>query len=102
MLCLCNFVFFLVRDSYDAFVCFAEKDQAFVDRLVKVTEGEPHCLNLCLPVRDFLPGGSRFETTAVAIEQRCSKFIVVLSTNFDGSSGASYEAHIAMSLAPGW
>ena len=64
-------------------------------------EGAPYKLRLCLSERDFLPGGSIFETTAVAIEQRCKKFVVILSTNFDDSKGSRYESHIAMNLSPG-
>ena len=98
------FLFFLVHDSYDAFVCFAkdaEKDNDFVNKLVKKMEGPPYNLRLCLSERDFLGGGCHLETTAVAIEKRCKKLVAVLSTNFEKSEGASYESHIAMSLSPG-
>lgn len=64
-------------------------------------EGSPYKLHLCLSDRDFLGGGCIFETTAVAIDERCAKFVVILSSNFDGSEGASFESHIAMSLPPG-
>ncbi|PFX20292.1 myeloid differentiation primary response protein MyD88-like [Stylophora pistillata] len=90
-----------VRKSYHAFVCFAEEDKAFVDNLVKKMENKNRNLHLCLPVRDFLPVGSHLETTALAIEQRCKKFIVILSKNYDSSQGAIYQAQIATSLAPG-
>ena len=64
-------------------------------------ESAPYNLRLCLSERDFGLGGSIFETTAVAIEQRCKKFVVILSSNFDNSQGSHYESHIAMNLAPG-
>ncbi|XP_078378197.1 myeloid differentiation primary response protein MyD88-like [Oculina patagonica] len=89
------------RESYHAFICFAEKDREFVDKLVKIMESAPYNFHLCLSERDFVPGGSIYETTAVAIEQRCKKFVVILSRNFDDSEGSHYESHIAMNLSPG-
>jgi len=64
-------------------------------------ESQPYQLHLCLSERDFLPGGCIYDTTAKAIETRCSKFVVILSKHFDDSDGAHYESQIAMSLAPG-
>ena len=64
-------------------------------------EGDPYHLLLCLSERDFLPGGSIYDITAEAIIERCSKSVVVLSTNFENSYGAHYESQIAMSLSPG-
>lgn len=90
-----------VRNSYHAFVCFAEQDKGFVEYLVKKMENKRRNLHLCLPARDFLPVGSHLETTASAIEQRCRKFIVILSRNYESSQGALYQAQIATSLAPG-
>ena len=58
-------------------------------------------LRLCFSERDFLGGAYHLETTAVAIEKRCKKFIAVRSSNFDDSEGAIYESQIAMSLSEG-
>ena len=63
-------------------------------------EGRPYCLHLCLSERDFLPGASIYDITAEAIE-RCLKFVVILSRNFEDSDGARYESQIAMSLSQG-
>ena len=64
-------------------------------------ERAPYHLHLCLSERDFMPGGSIYDITAEAIEQRCKKFVVILSSNFDDSDGAHYESQIAMCLSPG-
>ena len=88
-----------VHDWYHAFVFHAKKDRAFVEKLVKKMENPPYKLRLCFSERDFLGGGYHLETTAVAIEKRCKKFIAVLSSNFDDSEGAIYESQIAMSLS---
>ncbi|KAJ7371314.1 Myeloid differentiation primary response protein MyD88 [Desmophyllum pertusum] len=48
-----------------------------------------------------IESGSVFETTAVAIEKTCKKFVVILSSNFDHSEGAHYESQIATGLSPG-
>ena len=77
----------------------AKKDRAFVEKLVKKMENPPYKLRLCFRERDFLGGAYHLETTAVAIEKRCKKFIAVLSSNFDDSEGATFESHIAMSLS---
>lgn len=91
---------FIVKTFYHAFVCFADEDKPFVDKLVKKMENKRN-LHLCWPERDFLPVGSHLETTALAIERRCNKFIVILSQNYENSQGAIYQAQIATSLAPG-
>jgi len=57
-------------------------------------------LHLCWSERNFLPGGCIYDITAEAITERCSKSVVILSTNFDDSDGAHYESQIAMSLSP--
>ena len=93
-------IFPLVRERYDAFICFAKKDGQFVDKLVKKMESAPYHLRLCLSEWDFMPGGSIYDITAEAIE-RCLKFVVILSTNFDDSDGAHYESQITMHLSPG-
>lgn len=64
-------------------------------------EAQPYNLHLCYPERDFLGGGCYLENAAVAIEQRCKKFVVLLSKNYDDSDGAVYESHIAITLEPG-
>ena len=97
---ICFHVFYVAEwDWYHAFVCSAKKDRAFVEKLVKKMENSPYNLRLCFSERDFLGGGYHLETTAVAIEKRCKKFIAVLSSNFDDSEGATFESHIAMSLS---
>ena len=97
---ICFHVFYVaVQDWYHAFVCSAKKDRAFVEKLVKKMENPPYKLKLCFSERDFLGGGYHLETTAVAIEKRCKKFVAVLSSNFDDSEGATFESHIAMSLS---
>lgn len=97
-------MFFLVHESYDAFVCFGKntmKDKEFVEKLVRKMESSPYNLRLCLGERDFLGGGCSLENAAVAIEKRCTKFVVILSSSLDNSEGALFELHIAMSLSPG-
>lgn len=64
-------------------------------------EAPPYNLHLCYPERDFLGGGCYHENAAIAIEQRCKKFVVLLSKNYDNSDGAVYESQIAITLAPG-
>ena len=96
-----NGLLFLDRESYDAFVCCAEQDMPFVDKLVKMMESAPYNLHLCLTERDFLPGGSRFDTTAVAIEKTCRKFVLVLSRHYDYSEIPRYESHVAMGVSTG-
>lgn len=86
---------------YDAFVCFAARDKQFLKKLVTTMEAQPYNLRLCYPERDFLGGGCYLENAALAIEQRCKKFVVLLSKNYDGSEGAVYESHIAITLEPG-
>ena len=97
---ICFYLFYIaVHDWYHAFVFHAKKDRAFVEKLVKKMENPPYKLRLCFSERDFLGGGYHLETTAVAIEKRCKKFIAVLSSNFDDSEGATFKSHIAMSLS---
>lgn len=72
-----------------------------MDKVLKKLESAPYNLHFCSSERDFLPGGSVFETTAVAIEKTCKKFVVILSSNFDHSEGAHYESQIATGLSPG-
>ena len=98
MICV-HVLYIAVHDWYHAFVCYAKKDRTFVEKLVKKMESPPYNLRLCFSERDSLGGGYHLETTAVAIEKRCKKFIAVLSSNFDDSEGAIYESHIAMSLS---
>ena len=96
--------FFLVQESYDAFVCYAKnakEDKKFVEKLIKKMEGLPYKLSLCWCERDFLGGGCYHEAVAETIKERCTKFIVVLSTSFDNSEGALFESHVAMSLSRG-
>ena len=64
-------------------------------------EAQPYNLRLCYTERDFLGGGCYLENAALAIEQRCKKFVVLLSKNYDGSDGAVYESQIAITLEPG-
>lgn len=90
-----------VRDSYDAFICFAERDRAFVDKLVKIMESEPYKRHVCETRRDLLPGGSRFEGSATAIEKNCRNVVLVWSRHYENSDMARYEANIAMSMATG-
>ena len=92
-------LYIAVHDWYHAFVCYAKKDRTFVEKLVKKMESPSYNLRLCFSERDSLGGGYHLETTAVAIEKRCKKFIAVLSSNFDDSEGAIYESQIAMSLS---
>lgn len=99
-----NDVFQTRRESYDAFVCFAknaEEDKVFVEELVQKMEGSPFNLHLCRSDRDFLGGGCYLEIAATAIEKRCKKFVVILSTNFEDSEGAMFESQVAMNLTPG-
>ena len=91
----------VVQDWYHAFVFYAKKDRDFVKKLVKKMENPPYKLKLRFSERDFLGGAYHLETTAVAIEKRCKKFIAVRSSNFDDSEGAIYESQIAMSLSEG-
>ncbi|XP_044178950.1 myeloid differentiation primary response protein MyD88-like isoform X2 [Acropora millepora] len=86
---------------YDAFVCFAAQDKQFLKKLVTTMEAQPYNLRLCYTERDFLGGGCYLENAALAIEQRCKKFVVLLSKNYDGSDGAVYESQIAITLEPG-
>ena len=72
---ICEHVLYIaVHDLYHAFVCYAKKDRAFVEKLVKKMESPPYNLRLCFSECDFLGGGYNLETTAVAIEKRCKKF----------------------------
>lgn len=85
-------------------MCFAknaEEDKVFVEKLVQKMEGSPFNLHLCRSDRDFLGGGCYLEIAATAIEKRCKKFVVILSTNFEDSEGAMFESQVAMNLTPG-
>ena len=63
-------------------------------------ESRPYHLHLCLSERDILPGACIVDITAEVIE-RCPKFVVILSKNFDHSDWAYFESQIAMNLSPG-
>lgn len=90
-----------IRASYDAFICFDERDRAFVDELVKIMESEPYKRHVCETRRDLLPGGSRYEGSATAIEKNCRNVVLVWSRHYDDSDMARYESNVAMSMATG-
>ena len=58
---------------FDAFVCFCEKDLAFVQEMLDVVE-DKHKLKLCVNIRDMLPGASTHHVTAKLIADRCAVF----------------------------
>ena len=99
--CKGNLFVFLVRDSYDAFICYDEGDRAFVDKLVKRMESEPYNRHVCDTRRDLLPGGSRFEGIATAIEKNCRNVVLVWSRNYHDSEKARFESDVAMSMSTG-
>ncbi|XP_068200543.1 myeloid differentiation primary response protein MyD88-like [Palaemon carinicauda] len=86
---------------YDALVLYAdaEKDIDFVQTLVEKLEGE-YGLKLCLKDRDLV-AGLQFETEAVVrvITERCSRVIVVLSTEFLASNVNRYFTGFAHALS---
>lgn len=90
-----------IRDSYDAFICYDEGDRAFVDKLVKRMESEPYNRHVCDTRRDLLPGGSRFEGIATAIEKNCRNVVLVWSRNYHDSEKARFESDVAMSMSTG-
>ncbi|KAJ7326034.1 Myeloid differentiation primary response protein MyD88 [Desmophyllum pertusum] len=79
---------------------FAARMQ-FTQFLVKVVNLTMHIFGFAKKdqnERDFLPGVSLYDTS---IEERCKKFVVILSSNFDDSEKARYELQVALGLSAG-
>ena len=95
-------LFLLVCENYDVFICYAGPDKPFADELLKILEGKPYCMKVCINYRDFLVGADPLETAAKAIEERCRKVLVILSENFNRCEEADFQAKVALSLSPGW
>ena len=83
------------------FICYAGPDKPFADEILQNLEQQPYCMKVCIDYRDFLPGGDRLETAAKAIEERCSKVLLILSENFHRCEVADFQAKIALNLSPG-
>ncbi|XP_033116855.1 myeloid differentiation primary response protein MyD88-like [Anneissia japonica] len=89
-------------DSYDAFVCYTEKDAPFVIEMMKMLETEsPNSIKLCVEFRDILPGASWASASVDLIGRRCRRMIVVLSPDFKGTPQCDFQTKFALSLAPG-
>lgn len=88
---------------YDAFVIYnpAGKDLEFVKELAGKLEAPPYNLKFCIPWRDDLPGGSRYETSAHMIATRCRRTLVILSPDFLKSAAADFQLKFAHCLSPG-
>lgn len=90
-----------ISERYDVFICYAGPDKPFADEILQNLEQQPYCMKVCIDYRDFLPGGDRLETAAKAIEERCSKVLLILSENFHRCEVADFQAKIALNLSPG-
>ncbi|XP_052683946.1 myeloid differentiation primary response protein MyD88-like [Crassostrea angulata] len=88
---------------YDAFVIYnpVGKDLEFVKELAGKMESPPYNLKFCIPWRDDLPGGSRYEVSAHMIATRCRRTLVILSSDFLKSAAADFQLKFAHCLSPG-
>ena len=88
-------------DDYDVFIAYAKEDIDFAKNVVHNLENKPHCFNVCIDFRDFIPGYNSLEQIVDVIESKCRKVIVVLSPSFNESDDCDYQAKVALSLSPG-
>uniref|UniRef100_T1GWN3 TIR domain-containing protein n=1 Tax=Megaselia scalaris TaxID=36166 RepID=T1GWN3_MEGSC len=83
--------------EYDAFICFSEKDEKYVEEIVKHLESGPNSYKLCLHFRDWIVGD--FITNQIVNSVKNSKrSIFILTKNFMESVWSKLEfrtAHIA-------
>eukprot|EP00794_Sanderia_malayensis_P003310 gene3310-3795_t len=90
-----------MHERYDVFISFAEADIDFAKHVVKTLEAEKYNIKACISFRDFLPGAHTLEQIAEAIEDRCSKVIAILSSDYVNCEKCDHQAKVALSLSPG-
>lgn len=81
--------------TYDAFICYAEKDENFVKTLLRPKlEDEHPKFNLCIHQRDWCPGKGIVEQIYKSVADS-RRIIIVLSHNFLNSNLCKLEFQVA-------
>uniref|UniRef100_T1H4N4 TIR domain-containing protein n=1 Tax=Megaselia scalaris TaxID=36166 RepID=T1H4N4_MEGSC len=99
------FVFWIAEDEidkdriYDAFICFQERDESFVEQIVNVLENGPNPYRLCLHFRDWIVGDYITKQIVNSVEQS-KRTVFIITSNFLDSmwSRLEFRAACAASL----
>uniref|UniRef100_T1J4H3 TIR domain-containing protein n=1 Tax=Strigamia maritima TaxID=126957 RepID=T1J4H3_STRMM len=83
---------------YDAYVCYTDEDKEFVDMLSANLEGN---FKLCIKDRDLLGGVFEHKAIIELIQERCEKFVVVLSPAFLASAKLEFQTMFAHACSLG-
>uniref|UniRef100_T1GBC3 TIR domain-containing protein n=1 Tax=Megaselia scalaris TaxID=36166 RepID=T1GBC3_MEGSC len=80
--------------TYDAFVCFQEKDEHFVERIVEVLESGPNPYKLCIHFRDWMVG-EYISAQIVKSVENSKRTIFIITSNFLDSVWSRLEFRTA-------
>ncbi len=84
---------------YDAFVCYASKDEDFVQQILLPQTEQQGAYKLCLQHRD-LPSNVSFSDAFPGIAQLCSRHILVVSRAFVASEWPQVRLALTSKLRP--
>uniref|UniRef100_T1GP82 TIR domain-containing protein n=1 Tax=Megaselia scalaris TaxID=36166 RepID=T1GP82_MEGSC len=76
--------------KYDAFICFSEKDEYFVQQIVQELESGPNPYKLCLHFRDWLVGEYISKQIVTSVEDS-RRSIFIITNNFLSSMWSRLE-----------
>lgn len=86
----------LSKQTYDAFVLFADHDLEFATELIENLETSG--IKLCVKDRDLVAGSFEHEAVMKLISERCNRMIVLISPEFLKSSANKFFVNFAQSL----
>ncbi|CAG2121970.1 unnamed protein product, partial [Medioppia subpectinata] len=85
--------------TYDAYVCYSDKDFDFVQQLSQFLESPKIGLRLFIRDRDLCLGSWAYETFAQIIDSQCRKVLIILSPDFFECPECDFQTAFATGLA---
>lgn len=85
--------------TYDAYVCYSDKDFDFVQELSEFLESPEIGLRLFIRDRDMCLGSWAYESFAQLMDRQCNKALIVLSPDFLECPECDFQTAFATGLA---